>query len=170
MEFKREKKLIAILLAPMTIFYLYDLLKDWSGGAHSSHLVFEVCSVIIGVGLTAWLWVSSLNKAHNINQALHQELHSVSEESKHWKSEASTYLQGLSIKIDEQFNRWKLTPAEKDVGLLMLKGLSNKEIADIRSTTERTVKEQTSSIYQKTGLASRAQLSAFFLEDLLLPC
>lgn len=168
-EFKREKKLMAIILAPMTIFYLYDLLKDWSGGAHASHLAFEICSVILGIGLTSWLWISSLNKAHNINRTLHKELCHKSDESLHWRLEASSYIKGLSIKIDEQFDKWKLSPAEKEIGLLILKGLSNKEIADVRTTSERTVKEQASSIYQKAGLSSRAQLSAFFLEDLLLP-
>ena len=168
-NFHKEKKFIAILLLPMTLFYLYDLLKDWSGGAHSSHLLFEVISVVIGVGLTVWLWISSLNKAYIINQKLSTELKSVQLQSAQWREEAYTYMQGLGKTIDSQFDRWNLTLAEKEVGLLLLKGMSYKEIADIRNTTERTVKEQASAVYQKTSLNGRAQLSAFFLEDLLLP-
>ena len=33
--------------------------------------------------------------------------------------------------------------------------------------TERTVRDQAGAIYRKSGLAGRAELSAYFLEDLL---
>jgi DNA-binding NarL/FixJ family response regulator len=62
-----------------------------------------------------------------------------------------------------------LTQAETEVGFLLLKGFSLKEIADIRQTKIKTVQQQSQSIYQKTGLASRSELAAFFLEDLLPP-
>jgi DNA-binding NarL/FixJ family response regulator len=63
-----------------------------------------------------------------------------------------------------------LTEAEREVALLLLKGLSNKEIAAVRAASERTVsREQAQSIYSKAGLTGRATLSAFFLEDLLAP-
>lgn len=55
------------------------------------------------------------------------------------------------------------------MALLLLKGLSNKEIAAVRAASERTVREQARSIYSKTELTGRAALSAFFLEDLLAP-
>ena len=51
----------------------------------------------------------------------------------------------------------------------MLKGLSHKEIARLRLTSETTVRQQAAAIYRKSGLASRAELAAFFLEDLLAP-
>ena len=53
--------------------------------------------------------------------------------------------------------------------LLLLKGLSTREVAAVRSTSERTVREQARSVYVKAGLTGRAALSAFFLEDLLAP-
>ena len=56
-----------------------------------------------------------------------------------------------------------------EVGFLLLKGITLKEIADIRQTQLKTVQQQSQSIYQKTGLASRSELAAFFLEDLLPP-
>ena len=51
----------------------------------------------------------------------------------------------------------------------MLKGLSFKEIAPVRGTSERTVRQQALAVYAKAGLAGRAELAAFFLEDLLVP-
>lgn len=62
-----------------------------------------------------------------------------------------------------------MSPAEKEVALLLLKGLSHKDIADVRSVTEATARQQARAVYKKAGLAGRNDLAAFFLEDLLLP-
>jgi DNA-binding CsgD family transcriptional regulator len=86
-----------------------------------------------------------------------------------WRSEARSLLNGLGQAIDAQFSRWNLTEAERKVALLLLKGLSTKEIAAVRASSEWTVREQARSIYSKAGLTGRAALSAFFLEDLLAP-
>jgi DNA-binding CsgD family transcriptional regulator len=76
---------------------------------------------------------------------------------------------GLSQAIDEQFDRWQLSPAEKEVGLLLLKGLSHREVAEARSVTEATARQQARAVYKKAGLSGRHDLAAFFLEDLMLP-
>jgi DNA-binding CsgD family transcriptional regulator len=86
-----------------------------------------------------------------------------------WRSESRTLLNGLGEAIDAQFTRWNLTDAEREVALLLLKGLSTKEIAAVRAGSERTVREHARAIYSKAGLTGRAALSAFFLEDLLAP-
>lgn len=86
-----------------------------------------------------------------------------------WRTESRALLNGLGAAIDAQFSRWNLTDAEREVALLLLKGLSTKEAAAVRATSERTVREQCRSIYSKSGLTGRAALSAFFLEDLLAP-
>ena len=61
------------------------------------------------------------------------------------------------------------TSAEREVSLFLLKGLSTKEIAAARRTSDQTVRQQARAIYAKAGLSGRAELAAFFLEDLLLP-
>jgi DNA-binding NarL/FixJ family response regulator len=86
-----------------------------------------------------------------------------------WRNEARDLLAGLGAALDQQFDRWGLSPAEKEVGLLLLKGLSHKEVATTRSVTEATARQQARSLYKKAGLAGRHDLAAFFLEDLMLP-
>lgn len=86
-----------------------------------------------------------------------------------WRSEARAMLNGLGDAIEAQFTRWSLTDAEREVALLLLKGLSLKEIASVRVTAERTIRAQAQSVYAKAGVTGRAALSAFFLEDLLAP-
>jgi len=101
--------------------------------------------------------------------ALVRELDVARMQGRQWRDETRTLLKGLGEAIDRQFVTWKLTGAEREVGLLILKGLSLKEIAGARVTSERTIRAQARSIYAKAGLSGRAALSAFFLEDLLAP-
>lgn len=69
--------------------------------------------------------------------------------------------------LDEKFEHWKLTPAEKDVALFAIKGMSTNEIAGLRETSEGTVKAQTNAIYRKAGVTGRPQLISLFIEDLM---
>lgn len=75
----------------------------------------------------------------------------------------------MSRAIRAQFANWRLTAAEAGVAELMLKGLTHKEIAVLRETSEATVRQHATAIYRKSGLSNRSQLTAFFLEDLLAP-
>lgn len=106
--------------------------------------------------------LSGLEKAQARSQALEAE-------ASRWKREAHNALQALGEVIDQQFERWDLSPAEAEVALLLLKGLATKEIAEVRGTSDRTVRQQAQAVYKKAGLGNRAELAAWFLEDLLLP-
>jgi DNA-binding NarL/FixJ family response regulator len=86
-----------------------------------------------------------------------------------WRNQARPLLNGLGSAIETQFARWNLTEAEAEVALLLLKGLSLKEVATVRATTERTVRAHARALYAKSGVTGRAALSAFFLEDLMAP-
>ncbi|NMA98504.1 MAG: helix-turn-helix transcriptional regulator [Phyllobacteriaceae bacterium] len=67
----------------------------------------------------------------------------------------------------ERFAEWRLTPAEADVALFAVKGLSTAEIATLRGTSEGTIKAQTNAIYRKAGVANRPQLLSLFIDDLM---
>ncbi len=72
----------------------------------------------------------------------------------------------LSV-IDDHFTQWRLSPSEREIALLLIKGFSTQEIADLRNTRCGTVKSQSSAIYQKVGIRGRNELAAYFVEDLL---
>lgn len=65
-----------------------------------------------------------------------------------------------------KFKDWKLSKAESEIALLIVKGFSVAEIAKMRGKSEGTIKSQNSAIYQKSGLSGRVQLVSFFLEEL----
>lgn len=69
--------------------------------------------------------------------------------------------------LEERFSEWALTPAERDVALFALKGMSSAEIAQLRATSEGTVKAQTAAIYRKAGVSGRGQLLSLFIDDLM---
>lgn len=86
-----------------------------------------------------------------------------------WRDEAQSLLMGLGASIDRQFGRWHLTAAEKEVALLLLKGLAHKDVARLRGISEATARQQARAVYRKAGVGGRNDLAAFFLEDLALP-
>ena len=69
--------------------------------------------------------------------------------------------------LEERFGEWGLTPAERDVALFAIKGMSTAEIAVLRATSEGTVKAQTNAIYRKAGVTGRPQLLCLFIEELM---
>jgi len=69
--------------------------------------------------------------------------------------------------LEERFDTWGLTPAERDVALFSVKGLSLSDIAGLRQTSEGTVKAQSNAIYRKAGVSGRAQLLSLFIDDLM---
>ena len=95
------------------------------------------------------------------------DLETARREGRRWRTAAAGHVSGLSRAIATQFQSWGLTGAEADVAGLMLKGLAHKEIAALRQCSEATVRQHATMIYRKSGLTNRAQLTAFFLEDLL---
>lgn len=69
--------------------------------------------------------------------------------------------------LEDLFREWGLTSSERDVAILMLKGLSVSEIGDLRQTRPGTVKAQCAAIYRKAGVNSRSQLLSVLIDDLL---
>ncbi|MDH5453755.1 MAG: helix-turn-helix transcriptional regulator [Paracoccaceae bacterium] len=76
--------------------------------------------------------------------------------------------ENFKLLLDEKLTEWQLTPAEKDVALFAIKGLTTQEIANLRNTSEGTVKAQTNAIYRKANVTGRPQLLSLFIEDLLM--
>jgi DNA-binding CsgD family transcriptional regulator len=157
-----------ILFAAIAALMAIDLVADAASGAETGHLGVEALVMILAVGGAVALW-RQLRAARVHAARLDRDLASARAEAGRYRQEAHEALQGLGAAIESQFERWGLTPAEREVGLLLLKGLSHREVAEVRSTSEPTVRQQALAVYRKSGLRNRSDLSAFFLEDLLLP-
>ena len=69
--------------------------------------------------------------------------------------------------VSTRFDEWGLTPAQRDVALFLIKGLSTVEMAELRGTSDGTIKAQTNAIYRKADVSSRAQLVSLLIDDLM---
>jgi DNA-binding CsgD family transcriptional regulator len=151
---------MALFLA-IAMLIIGDLVSDYVKGTGLAHLGVELLVLLASASGISFLWVQLRQTRQGLGEAL--------ADARRWQSENRELMQGLGVAIQDQFNRWGLSKAEAEVGLLLLKGLSHKEIGAVRGTGERTAKEQARAVYRKSGLSGRANLSSFFLEDLLPP-
>lgn len=156
----------------VTLLAGVDVAFDLRQGTTLEHVLAEVGVVVVGLvgsGIILWQLVLRLRRARATEAELTHRLQATEAEAARWRAQAGDLLAGLGSAIDDQFERWSLSPAEKEVALLLLKGLSHKELAEVRSVTEATARQQARAVYKKAGLSGRNDLAAFFLEDLLLP-
>lgn len=143
----------AIVLVSATIFFAYDIIADLLDDSES---IFH-----ISVELLVFLSITSI---------LFVELRRVSQLSREISREQvkTARLSGeLLAVMRNQFSRWELSPSESEVALLLIKGLSMREISEARQVKEKTVRQQATSIYAKSGYAGRHELAAHFIEDLM---
>ena len=148
--------LFAVQVACAFVF-LFDILANLLGlrARPISWQVYEMIEIgaaaglVIGVVVTARLLILSIRRQR--------------------KAEADLRLASGAFMtvLEERFDAWGLTPAERDVALFSIKGLSLSEIAALRNTSEGTVKAQSTAIYRKAGVNSRAQLLSLFIDELM---
>jgi len=165
---QRERWVLVSILSVVFLLVSADIVGDSKEGVDFWHLVLEGSVGFISLFGIFYVLRDSFKTKHNLIET-NQNFSAYRIESEKWRAESKKYVEGLSSAIDEQLSKWGLTPAEKEVAFLLLKGLSLKEVANVRSTTEKTARVQSMAIYAKAGLSSRSELSAFFLEDLLVP-
>lgn len=164
----KERALLTAILSGVFGLVAFDVWTDWNTGASFRHLATETFVALLALLGIAFIWSRNILLSHKVER-LDRDLESAKADASKWKAENAHLLQGLGEAIEKQLAEWGLTEAERQIATLLLKGLSLKEIAEARSTSERTVRQQTIALYSKSGLAGRAELAAYFLEDLFAP-
>ncbi len=152
---RRQTWALSVFLLIQTaaaLFFVADVIGDLREDPASVHFIFEACvtgALVLGILFGAFALRRTIELLRAQDQAL------------------AVARGALSEVIGRQFQAWALTPAERDVGLLALKGLDVAEIAELRGAAQGTVRAQLTRIYSKAGVSGRAQFAAFFVEDLL---
>lgn len=152
---RRQTAALSIILLVQTlgtVFFVGDVIRDLRDDPLSVHFLFEAvvtASLVLGV----LFGTVALRRTIELLRAQDQAL--------------AVARGALADVIDRQFQAWALTPAERDVGFLALKGLDVAEIAELRGAAQGTVRAQLTRIYSKAEVSGRAQFAAFFVEDLL---
>ncbi len=161
-----KETMLILIFAIVVVASGADLVADLSHGADTEHIVKETIVVSIStIGLAWLLW--GLRQQRLEIRSLQQELETANSPQAPPKKYVLEARKKLGNVVTQQFSEWLLTNSEIEVGWLLLKGLSLKEIAMVRSTQEKTVRQQASSIYKKAGVSGRHAFSAWFIEDIL---
>jgi DNA-binding CsgD family transcriptional regulator len=166
---------LIVVLAVDVIGGTTSLLLDHPRTLNSFHVIFEVTSILFSVGASFLLWRGWWRTGHELgltrtSLAESQRTLAMREaERDTWRESANQALAGLGQAIDRQFRAWQLTPTEREIALRLLQGHGHKVIAAETGRSERTVRQHAVMIYQKSGLGGRAELAAFFLQDLRVP-
>lgn len=160
--------LVSSILLVIGVFGLIDLSLDGPGTWRDAHGIMELVFIFLCVGSALFLG-GSWQRADRSLAATRVALEGHREERDAWRQRAESLLRGLGEALDAQLSEWELTPTEKETALFVLKGFSHKEIATLTGRSEKTVRQHAGAVYRKSGLGGRAELSAFFLEDLFLP-
>lgn len=165
---KKERMIIALILLGISAMTFIDIITDTKEGVIWWHVLVESIMATMALIGVFYLIKGTFHLKHQLESEIQLNAN-LQMEAKKWRDQSKKYFEGLSVAIDQQLSIWDLTNSEKDVAFLLIKGFSLKEIAEIRNTTEKTARTQSTAIYAKAGLSGRSQLAAFFLEDLLLP-
>lgn len=169
----RIKIITFFLLLGTSLFTFFDIVVDMKEGISPAHMIhegalwlFTMLGAIFQFRIIKWQnkeithYKEKVKDLGDLNEKLKKDQSNFEKKINHLSNEFLSH-------IDEQFNQWSFSRAEKEIALLLIKGLSMKEIADIRGSNESTVRQQASQIYRKSSLGGRMELSAFFLDDLL---
>ena len=145
-----------------------DIIMDWETmGGINPHILVEAVMGLIALLAFAVLWIWNLKQNKQMVN-LKKTLSNTEKQLTESKIQTQKLMGEFSKIIQTQFDEWQLTKSEKEVALLLLKGLTLDEIAGVRETREKTVRQQASNLYKKAGIAGRHELVAYFFEDLLI--
>lgn len=165
---QKERFVISGVLMIIALLVASDLVTDSKEGVILWHVLIEGIIGVVALSSIFYLLRGTLTLRHRLQNEI-DAFSIYKREADAWRFQSKKYVDGLALAIDHQLTTWNLTVAEKDVAFLLLKGLSLKEVAAARGTTEKTARVQSMAIYSKAGISGRSELSAFFLEDLLVP-
>ncbi|GAA71311.1 MULTISPECIES: LuxR C-terminal-related transcriptional regulator [Pseudoalteromonas] len=161
-----KDKLISFTLILIIIFKLIDLSIDISSNVEPKHIFQEIMLIVVSLALFVYLMIDIHKRTTNEKLNLAQ-LKASKENIRLLNQQLEDSKVAFFSKIEEQFQKWGLTAAEKEVALFLVKGLSTSEIANIRDKSEKTISNQSSAIYKKADVTGRHELAALFFEMLL---
>ena len=165
-NFQSKEAVLILVFFSFVVLSSVDLALDFSEGTDFSHFAQEAVILMLSLMALAWLLFDLRQQTIEIKQ-LRDELLNTKKPTSPPKKYVVQAKTDLSHVITLQFEDWQLSNSEKEVGWLLLKGFSLKEIAALRETLEKTVRQQASAIYKKAGLNGRHSFSAWFIEDVL---
>ena len=142
-----------IVLVAATLFFAFDIIVDLDAKDESWLHLFVESIVFLAISTVLF---RELRRLRQLKAELTEE-----------RIRTARLSGELLAVMRDQFAQWGLSPSESEIALLLIKGLSMKEIAEARQVKEKTIRQQATSVYAKSGYAGRHELAAHFIEDLM---
>ena len=170
-DFSNRHKLVIylyLLIVILTISLdIYEETMTYHGNeGFLFHFAFEIYLILLSLTGIAYLFHLHISEKKQHIELL-QEMEASRAQIQTLKARFAGLKSEFASLLSQQFEEWKLSGGEKEIALMLIKGLSFDEIAEARNTTSKTARKQAVSIYAKAGLKNRNELSAWFLEDML---
>ena len=145
---------LVLLQGLSAMFFIGDVLQDYyaDGQLDNPHLLLELVAAVALIAGVIFLMIELrklLLRMSDMQTGL---------------DIAHGHMAGI---VDDFFDEWTLTNAERDVAIMILKGFDNESIAKMRNTASGTVRAQATSIYAKSETDGRAQFISLFVEELM---
>lgn len=154
----RSPKMLWALLALQAIctaFFVFDSLSDAFGFASSLAREAQLFEYAMTVALVGGVVLTALSLRDVMARQARLE-HQIDVASGAFEEVLQTH-----------FEDWNLTPAERDVARLLIKGVSVAELAALRGSAEGTIKAHSAAVYRKARVSGRLQLLSLFVEELM---
>lgn len=128
--------------------------RDWLhlGPGEATHLVSEGALMI--------LLLTGFSLARSALRQVQRERDTARRDLRSLRGDFDTILH-------RQFEIWQLTPAQRDVALLTLRGATIADVAGMRNCAEGTVKAHLSAIFRAAGVRTRSELLGHFMDEFL---
>jgi len=138
------------------LFLVYDLIADATleGEFASTHFMIEAVVFIFVLVVL----IISLRDLADLRTRLKRE-----------ETRNKALAGELAAGIDEQMDEWKLTPSEREIAWMIIKGYRFAEIAELRQVKENTARLQATALYAKAGVHGRGEFVAEIIHQLLAP-
>jgi DNA-binding CsgD family transcriptional regulator len=163
-----HKRMVALGLLAFTALLALEWVTESEHIALADFLIDALATaLLVATSVAAALVAGDVRAQRADRLALLEELEQAKTDGAEWRARAEDRLAEVRQAIGEQFEEWDASPAERDVGQLILRGLSHKEIARLRNTSEATVRQQAQALYRKAKLPNKGALTAYFLDDVL---
>ncbi len=159
---KISKLLFFLLIISLILINLYDisyhLIQEGSLNLHQKTEAIILFFITILVILIKTYHTYGFN---HLNSEIDKKIQEIDVYKKKYKKSIEQIKQG----IKEQFRYWNLTKEEEKVAQYLILGYSFKQISGLLNKSEKTIRNQSLSIYKKAGMTGRNDLAGFFLYD-----
>lgn len=157
--------LFVAFVSLVVILSVFDLIGEFNDGESFAEMLDDIAMFLLGAAILCFMCVDYFRQKRSLSE-LKNQLESVrgklDQNGRHIGDQYRAVIQ-------KQFDAWQLTPAEQEIAMTLIKGLSFKEVAQIRQTQEKTARQHAANVYRKAGLSGRHELAGWFFEDLFNP-